>query len=47
MMGVSVWFKEQTGVPMEPVLTPLAVFIATLLGTPRHSRLLFPLFFSL
>lgn len=32
MMGVSVWFKEQTGVPMEPVLTPLAVFIATLLG---------------
>lgn len=32
MLGVSIWFKEKTGVPLEPILTYIAVLTATFLG---------------
>lgn len=35
-MGVAIWFKDQTGVPMEPVLTLTSVLVATLLGMNAH-----------
>ncbi len=37
MLGVSIWFKNQTGVPMEPYLTPIAIMAASLLGRQKLS----------